>query len=101
MSDKEEEKISLKVSKAIPSDVGHGRARHELCAFGQCVSDALTLMADPAASGTVLCTSVVEAKVADEFDMTAVPPFILSAETLTVMESDTTVYRACRPKEYL
>ena len=27
MSDKEEEKISLKVSKAIPSDVGHGRAR--------------------------------------------------------------------------
>merc|ERR1719261_369196 len=34
--------------------VGHADARHELCAFGQCVSDALTLMADPAAAGTVL-----------------------------------------------
>ena len=81
--------------------VGHARARHELCAFGQCVSDALTLMADPAASGTVLCTSVVEAKVADEFEMTAVPPFALSAETRAAMEDDTTVFRACRPKEYL
>lgn len=81
--------------------VGHARARHELCAFGQCVSDALTLVTDPAASGTVLCTSVVEAKVADEFEMTAVPPFVLSAETLKAVADDTTVFRACRAKEYL
>ncbi len=81
--------------------VGHARARHELCAFGQCVSDALTLMADPAASGTVLCTALVEAKAADEFEMTAVPPFVLSAETLTAIEEGTSVFRACRPKEYL
>eukprot|EP01043_Picozoa_sp_COSAG02_P050439 COSAG02_NODE_5184_length_4560_cov_35.274602_3_plen_59_part_00 len=58
-------------------------------------------MADPAASGTVLCTSVVEAKVADEFEMTAVPPFVLSAETLKAIADDTTVFRACRAKEYL
>jgi hypothetical protein len=77
--------------------VGHS-ARHELCAFGQCVSDSLTLMADPAASGTVLSSAVVEAKVADDFECCSVPPFVLSAETLTALD-DAPVFRCCRPKE--